>query len=208
MRQPAALLDEYWNLAFPEPQLLGRYPPRLARALEPHVQQGDMERISRPVDWFGLNHYSPVYAKADERAVLGFAWADAPDDVPKTKIGWQVNPAALRDTLVELDRRYRLPIYVLENGAGAVEKLDRSGNLVDLERVGYLALYVAALRAAVAAGADVRGYFVWSLLDNFEWGAGYAHRFGLVYVDYPTQRRIPKASARWYANLIRTIGRR
>ena len=116
-----------------------------------------MERISRPVDWFGLNHYSPVYAKADERSVLGFAWADAPDDVPKTKIGWQVNPAALRDTLVELDRRYRLPIYVLENGAGAVEKLDHSGNLVDLERVGYLALYVAALRAAVAAGADVRG---------------------------------------------------
>ena len=204
----AALLDEYWNKAFPEPQLLGRYPPRLARALEPHVQQGDMERISRPVDWFGLNHYSPVYAKADERAVLGFAWADAPDGVPKTKIGWQVDPAALRDTLVELDRRYRLPIYVLENGAGAVEQLDRSGSLVDLERVGYLALYVAALRAAVAAGADVRGYFVWSLLDNFEWGAGYAHRFGLVYVDYPTQRRIPKASARWYANLIRTIGRR
>ena len=125
---------------------------------------------------------------------------DAPDDVPKTKIGWQVNHAALRDTLVELDRRYRLPIYVIENGAGAVEQLDRSGNIVDLERVGYLALYVAALRAAVAAGADVRGYFVWSLLDNFEWGAGYAHRFGLVYVDHPTQRRIPKASARWYAS--------
>ena len=164
-----------------------------------------MERICRPVDWFGLNHYSPVYAKADERACSASPGRDAPADVPKTKIGWQVDPAALRDTLVDLDRRYRLPIYVLENGAGAVEKLDRSGNLIDLERIGYLALYVAALRAAVAAGADVRGYFVWSLLDNFEWGAGYANRFGLVYVDYATQRRVPKASARWYGKFIQAV---
>ena len=79
--------------------------------------------------------------------------------------------------------------------------------VVDLERIGYLAVYLAALHAAVSAGADVRGYFVWSLLDNFEWGAGYGNRFGLVYVDYPTQRRIPKASARWYANLIRVLAK-
>lgn len=204
----ATLLDEYWNKAFPEPQILGHYPAGLARLVEPHVQAGDMERIRRQVDWFGVNHYSPVYARADETAPLGFAWADAPDDVPKTQIGWQVDPVAFRDTLVELGRRYRLPIYVLENGAGAPEKLDRSGNVVDLERVGYLATYLAALHAAVSAGTDVRGYFVWSLLDNFEWGAGYGNRFGLVYVDYPTQRRIPKASARWYANLIKVFAGR
>ena len=123
--------------------------------------------------------------------------------MPRSPIGWQLDPAAFRDTLIDVDRRYRLPIYVLENGAGAVEKPDASGEVNDRERIDYLATYTAALRDAVAAGADVRGYFVWSLLDNFEWGAGYANRFGLVHVDYPTQRRIPKASARWYAEMIR-----
>ena len=99
--------------------------------------------------------------------------------------------------------RYGPPIYVLENGSGAVETPDDSGQVIDQARIDYLALYIDAMREAVALGADVRGYFVWSLLDNFEWGAGYANRFGLVYVDYATQRRIPKASARWYADVIR-----
>jgi beta-glucosidase len=163
-----------------------------------------MERICRPVDWLGINHYSPIYAKADPASPLGFAWADAPPDVPRSPIGWQVDPAAFRDTLLDAYERYGLPIYVLENGAGAVEKPDAAGEINDQERIDYLAQYIAALRDAVVLGADVRGYFVWSLLDNFEWGAGYANRFGLVYVDYPTQRRIPKASARWYAALIRS----
>jgi beta-glucosidase len=105
--------------------------------------------------------------------------------------------------LLHAHGRYGLPIYVLENGSGAVEKPDDSGQIVDQARIDYLALYIDAMREAVALGADVRGYFVWSLLDNFEWGSGYANRFGLVYVDYVTQQRIPKASARWYADLIR-----
>ncbi|MCC7276199.1 MAG: beta-glucosidase [Alphaproteobacteria bacterium] len=201
----AALLSAYWNEAFPAPQNRGEYPPLLARAIAPHVRDGDMARIHRPVDWFGLNHYSPIFARADAAAPLGFAWADAPDDVPKTQMGWQVDPWAFRDTLIDVGRRYGLPVYVMENGAGTVEQPDASGNVVDLERVGYLAVYLSALYDALAAGADVRGYFVWSLLDNFEWGSGYNNRFGLVYVDYPTQRRIPKASAYWYAYLIRGI---
>ncbi len=122
----------------------------------------------------------------------------------RSPIGWQVDPEAFRDTLIDVSRRYRLPIYVTENGAGANEAPDNAGEVMDRERVDYLRTYVSALRDAVAAGADVRGYFVWSLLDNFEWGAGYANRFGLVYVDYPSQRRIPKESAHWYARLIRT----
>ena len=201
----ATLLDEYWNKAFPEAQIIGHYPPALARAIEPYVQPGDMERICRRPDWFGVNHYSPVYAKADATAPLGFAWGDAPADVPKSQIGWQIDPAAFRDVLIDIDRRYRLPIYVLENGAGAVEKPDAAGNVIDLERIGYLATYLGAMHDAVAAGADIRGYFVWSLLDNFEWGAGYASRFGLVYVDYATQRQIPKASARWYGKFIQAV---
>lgn len=203
-RAAAAMLDAIWNRAYPDPQILGYYPPALAQAIEPFQRPGDMARIRRPVDWFGVNHYSPIYATADATSPLGFAWSDAPAAAPRSPIGWQVDPGAFRDTLLEAHRRYGLPVYVTENGAGAVEKLDAAGGLMDQERIDYLTLYTDALREAVALGADVRGYFVWSLLDNFEWGAGYATRFGLVFVDYPTQRRIPKASARWYARLIKS----
>jgi beta-glucosidase len=198
----AQLLDAYWNRAFPEPQLLGRYPAELASLMEAVIKPGDLERIRRPVDWFGVNHYSPIYARADSKAPLGFAWADAPSTVRRSPIGWQLDPAAFRDTLLDIHRRYRLPIYVTENGAGANEVPNEAGEILDGERIAYFRSYGGALREAVAAGADVRGYFVWSLLDNFEWGAGYANRFGLVYVDFATQRRIPKSSAHWYARMV------
>lgn len=197
-RAAAALLDDYWNRAFADPQVRGAYPERLAARIAPFVQEGDMDRIRRPIDWLGINHYSPIYARADARSRLGFAWSDAPADVPRSPIGWQIDPEAFRDTLLDACDRYRLPIYVTENGAGAEESGDASGAVNDVERIDYLSRYIDALEEAVTFGADVRGYFVWSLLDNFEWGAGYANRFGLVRVDYPTQRRIPKASARWY----------
>ena len=200
----ARLLDAYWNRAFPEPQLLGRYPEELAPLMDSVIAPGDLERIRRPADWFGLNHYSPIYARADNDDPLGFAWADSPAGVRRSPIGWQLDPQAFRDTLLHVHRQYRLPIYVTENGAGANEMLDANGEVNDPERISYLRSYIEALRDAVRLGADVRGYFVWSLLDNFEWGAGYATRFGLVYVDYPTQRRIPKASAHWYARMIRS----
>ncbi len=199
----AILLDEYWNKAFPDPQMLGTYPPALARLIEPYIQDGDLARIKRPVDWCGINHYSPIYARAEPGSELGFAWADAPAGVPRSPIGWQIDPGAFRDTLVYAQHRYALPIYVTENGAGAVEMPDTDGRLVDSHRVAFLTAYTDAMREAVAAGADVRGYFVWSLLDNFEWGEGYAHRFGLVYVDNVKQDRTLKASAHWYAGLIK-----
>jgi beta-glucosidase len=202
-RTAAATLDDFWNRAFPDPQILGGYPVSLWRGIEPISRAGDRERICRPVDWLGINHYSPIYAKADPVSPLGFAWADAPAGVPRSPIGWQIDPPAFRDTLLDAHDRYGLPVYVLENGAGAVEKPDATGHVIDRERIDYLERYVGAMREAIALGADVRGYFVWSLLDNFEWGAGYANRFGLVYVDYATQRRTPKASAGWYADLIR-----
>jgi beta-glucosidase len=203
-RAAAATLDDFWNRAFPDPQILGDYPTAIRRGIDPYWQDGDGERIRRRVDWLGINHYSPIYAKGDPTSPLGFAWADAPPHVPRSPIGWQIDPAAFRDTLLDAHDRYGLPIYVLENGAGAIEKPDATGAVNDRERIDYFEQYVGAMQEAVALGADVRGYFIWSLLDNFEWGAGYASRFGLVYVDYATQRRIPKASARWYAALIRS----
>jgi beta-glucosidase len=199
----AVLMDEHWNLVFADPQLLACYPPQVARAVEPFVQAGDMARICRPVDWFGMNHYAPVYARVDANAPWGFNFGALPEGMPVSDIGWPMLPAAFRDALIDLTRRYRLPIFVTENGFGSHDAPDDQGRIVDQRRIDYLAAYTAAMVDAAVAGADVRGYFVWSLLDNFEWGAGYANRFGLVYVDFATQQRVPKASAGWFARLIR-----
>ena len=205
--EAAAMLDEHWNLAFPDPQLLGHYPPRVARAIDPYVQPGDMARICRPVDWFGLNHYGPIFAKADPTNVWGFGWGSAPADAPKSEIGWAIYPDLFRDELLRLTRRYKLPVYVTENGCGGNDQPDANGVVDDQHRVGYLSAHIGAVNEAISAGADVGGYFVWSLLDNFEWGAGYTNRFGIVHVDFATQKRAPKSSARWYRDLIRTTRR-
>ncbi len=202
--QPAAdLLDAYWNGAFPDPQCLGRYPDLLVEKIAPYLQDGDLERIARPVDWFGLNHYSPMFVKSDPGSSLGFARAEPPQGIERSGIGWPIIPDAFRETILTVHRRYQLPIYITENGLGGLDELDASGEVADAQRIKYLQLYTGAMDEAIAAGADVRGYFVWSLLDNFEWALGYGPRFGIVYVDYPSQQRIPKASFRWYAERIR-----
>jgi beta-glucosidase len=205
-RLAAQTLDAYWNGAFPDPQLLGRYPPLLADMMAPHQQPGDLGRICRPLDWFGLNHYSPHYVVADAGKPLGFRFAGPPAAVPRSAMGWPIEPQAFGETLLHVNARYRLPIYVLENGIAVADAPNAKGEVKDEPRIDYLRGYTAAMFAAIDAGADVRGYFVWSLLDNFEWGSGYGQRFGLVYVDYPTQRRILKASFRWYAQLIKAYG--
>ena len=201
--EAAALLDEHWNLAFCDPQLLGHYPPRLQRVIEPFVRAGDMARIARPMDWFGLNHYGPIFAKVDASTTWGYGWGEAPPDSPTYGVGWAIFPDAFRDELLEITRRYRLPIVITENGCGGSDSPDESGSIDDQHRINYLRIYNGAMHEAIRAGADVRGYFVWSLLDNFEWGSGYGNRFGVVHVDFATQKRTPKASARWYADLIR-----
>jgi len=201
-RAAAALLDEHWNGAFPDPQLLGHYPPQVASVIEPYVQAGDMARICRPLDWFGLNHYGPIFARADAASTWGFGWGSPPADAPRTEIGWPIYPDAFRDVLLDLTHRYRLPIYVTENGVGGKDTPDETGRVDDPKRISFLRAYIGAMHAAIQAGADVRGYFVWSLLDSFEWGAGYGECFGLVYVSRDTLERIPKSSFRWYADLI------
>lgn len=202
----AALLDAHWNHAFPDPQLLGHYPAQIAGAIEPYLQAGDLSRICRPLDWFGLNHYGPIFAKADPATTWGFAWGSPPADAPRSEIGWPIYPDAFREVLLELTRAYRLPVYVTENGAGGRDRPDAAGAVNDPGRIAFLQAYVGALHEALAAGADVRGYFLWSLLDSFEWGAGYGEGFGIVHVDRATLARTPKASFHWYADLIRTSG--
>ncbi|MBY6261911.1 beta-glucosidase [Azospirillum sp. 412522] len=202
-RAAAALLDEHWNLVFCDPQILGHYPPQTAAAIEPYVQPGDMARIARPVDWFGLNHYGPIFAKADPTRTWGYGWGDAPPNSPTHGVGWAIFPEAFRDELLTIQHRYRLPIVVTENGCGGSDTVSSDGTVHDPHRIAYLTIYNAAMRDAMDRGADVRGYFVWSLLDNFEWGSGYGQRFGVVHVDFQTLARKPKDSARWYAELIR-----
>ena len=203
-RLAAQKLDAYWNGAFPDPQILGHYPPLLADAMTEFQKPEDLANICRPVDWFGLNHYSPHYTVANTSNPLGIGFGPAPADVPRSSMGWPVEPDAFRETLIKTHSRYRLPVYVLENGTASPDAIDAGGAVADQSRIDYLRAYTAAMFEAIGAGADVRGYFIWSLLDNFEWGSGYSQRFGLVYVDYPTQRRIPKTSFRWYAGFIKS----
>ena len=171
----------------------GRYPPLLADAIAPYQQPGDLALICRPVDWFGLNHYSPHYVMAKPGNPLGIGFA-----TPAGRRAALVHGLAGRAGSLPADAD-RLPPSILENSTACLDKIDANGVVVDGPHIDYLRAYTAAMFAAVDAGAEVRGYFVWSLLDNFEWGSGYGQRY-----DYPTQRRIPKASFRWYANLIKT----
>lgn len=201
----AALCEAYWNRAYPDPQGRGVYPPLLQAAIEPHIQPGDLARIQRPLDWFGLNHYGPTYIKADANARFGFWFGDRPADLKLSPIGWAMDPTAFCDTLLTIGRDYELPIYVMENGMGSYDQPDAHGAVIDTNRIAYLSDYIGAVNAAATAGADVHGYFVWSLLDNFEWDSGYSVRFGLTYVDYASQRRIPKSSFHWYSELIKTM---
>jgi beta-glucosidase len=199
----AARLSMYWNDVFPDPQCVGAYPASMRTAIEPHMQPGDMARICRPVDWFGLNHYSPVYVKENADSMLGYDFGDKPAGTPLTPIGWPIDPEAFRQTIQFVHARYGLPIYVLENGYGSFDEPDQTGSVNDVHRIEFLKAYIEAMNAAASSGADLRGYFIWSLLDNFEWDSGYSNRFGLAYVDYVSLRRIPKASFGWFAEVIR-----
>jgi beta-glucosidase len=140
--------------------------------------------------------------------MLGFEFGEKPVGVPLTPIGWPINPDAFAETLLTIRQSYGLPIYVLENGCGNFGEPDETGSVIDKERIQFLRAYIGAMNSATSNGIDVRGYFIWSLLDNFEWDSGYSTRFGLTYVDYLSLRRIPKSSFRWYADLIKTAQQR
>ena len=201
-RHAADWLDAFWNGAFPDPQNLGYYPPLLAELMEPHMQAGDLARICRPCDFFGLNHYGPIFAKAEPKNIWGFGWGSAPEDADKTDMGWPIFPEEFTTELLHLTKRYRLPIYITENGCNTEDGPDANGVVNDPKRIIYLTRYIDAMLKAIAQGANVRGYMVWSLLDNFEWGSGYTNRFGIIHIDFETLKRTPKASYHWYKDLI------
>lgn len=199
-REAARKMDAAMNRATADPVFLGKYDPITREWMGARIRPGDEEAIYAPLDWLGLNHYSPTYASARTNA-FGFRNMDPPEGAEKTLMGWQVVPSAFRDILIETSKRYRLPVYVTENGMADSVEPDTKGVVNDAGRVSYLDRYLGAVVEARAAGADVRGYLVWSMLDNFEWAMGYGPRFGIVHVDYQTLKRTPKASYRYLANL-------
>jgi beta-glucosidase len=203
-RAAVELFDAFQNRWVLDPLLKGEYPVDLWRwwkGCEPLVLPGDMELIRQPMDYLGLNYYS--------RAVLRSAGPDAFDwvhlpDVERTTMDWEVHPQGLQDLLQDFRQRYPNlpPIYITENGMSSADA-PSAGEVDDRQRQSYLQRHLAACSRAMAAGVDVRGYFVWSLLDNFEWAYGYERRFGLVHVDFENQQRTPKRSALALAAFLR-----
>jgi len=162
----------------------------------PRIETGDLRSIATPMDFLGINYYSRSVASADG------SWQAERSGLPLTDMGWEVYPSGLTELLLRLHREWPVPpLYVKENGAAFRDELT-AGQVHDGERVAYLAAHIAAVGEALAQGVPMAGYMVWSLLDNFEWASGYAKRFGIVHVDYATQRRTPKASAQWYRNFL------
>lgn len=204
----ADFYDILLNRLFADPLLLGSYPSGLGE-LMPGDVAADLEIIAEPLDWYGINYYAPARVGAPQDAETEIGGVRVPaglpftlreiEGYPVTDFGWPVVPEGLTELLTGFRDRYgdRLPpIVVTENGC-AYEGLD------DQDRIAYLDGHLRALHRALTAGVDVRGYFVWSLLDNWEWAEGYTRRFGLVHVDYATQRRTPKASYEWFKEALR-----
>ena len=200
------LFDALWNGMFAEPMLFGRYPHDLLPLLDPVIQAGDMATIRQPLDFYGVNYYNPIrIAAAEEDSPVPFEQLSIVG-YPTTDFGRPVVPDSLREWLITLRARYRAalpPIIITESGCSYATGPDANGVVDDQDRIDYLDAHLRAVAVAVRAGVDVRGYYTWSLMDNFEWAEGYTQRFGLVYVDYETQARIPKRSFDWYAETIR-----
>jgi beta-glucosidase len=216
--EAARIVDGLNNRIFLDPLLRGAYPAdmreHMARFIDLSIiRDGDEAIINAPIDVLGVNFYTPTYvfAKPGQPALpenpgtegIGFR-----DPVgPVTDMNWQIEPAALTRLLERIHRDYDgIPLMVTENGAAYPDGPSADGGVHDTNRIEYLDGHLRACHDAISHGVDLRGYFVWSLLDNFEWAEGYAKRFGIVHVDYATQQRVAKDSARWYQDVIRRGG--
>ncbi|MGD9635044.1 MAG: GH1 family beta-glucosidase [Pirellulales bacterium] len=209
-RAAAVRMDAYLNRHFLDPALLGTFPdemPELFGDAWPTIDREAAAALRQPVDFIGVNYYLRIYVRDDPAAGPSRATVVSPPDRPRTALGWEIYANGLADTLQWVSDRYdNVPQYVTENGAAFDDFPAPDGTINDAARVQYLKEHLQAALQALQAGVRLRGYFVWSLLDNFEWHFGYSKRFGIVRVDYPTQRRTPKASARFYADVIRSRG--
>ena len=207
--EAAERMDAFLNRWFLDPLFRGSYPDTLLRMLgdmAPPVQANDMARIAAPIDFLGVNYYFRSVVRHDPSVPTTQATMVTPPGRPTTATGWEVYPEGLHDVLMRVHQDYApVALYVTENGAAFDDRLI-DGRVVDPERQAYLHDHLLQALRAIEAGAPLRGYFAWSLLDNFEWSHGYSKRFGLIYVDYGTQERTIKESGRWYAGVTRENG--
>ncbi len=211
-RAATSRADAYMNRQYLDPIFLGRDPDELGQVFGeawPRWPADDAALIRQPIDFLGVNYYTRSVTRFDPHAWLLQAGPEPQPRATYTETGWEVCAPALTDALVWVKDRYgNPPIYVTENGAAFFDPPVVEGDaLADPLRAAYLRQHIAAVHAAMDRGVDVRGYFVWSLLDNFEWAHGYSKRFGLVHVDFQTQKRTLKDSARFYARVIASSGR-
>lgn len=201
---PGWLFNTTW---YADPALRGEYPADgLARHAR-HMPDGfedDLSDIHQPIDFYGCNIYQCGYVRAGDDGE--HTNASPPPGGPYTQIHWPVTPEALYWVPRFIHERYGLPIYITENGCAGMDWVHQDGKVHDAPRIDFLSRNLCALRDAAADGVDIRGYFQWSILDNFEWGWGYDQRFGIVYVDFVTLKRIPKDSYDWYMQVIKTNG--
>ena len=206
----AKIYDGELNRLFLDPIFHGEYPADLLKRHHEitdgfaFVRTGDMADIHTEVDFLGVNYYTPTYVAAERDGSP--SWRPPPG--PTTAMGWSIDPAGMHEVLLRMKTEYTgsLPLYVTENGASFRDYVNPEGKCHDPERVDFLRDHLREAHRAVGEGVPLAGYFVWSLLDNFEWDSGYLQRFGLVHVDYPTQRRTPKTSFDWYRQVIARNG--
>ncbi|MGE0214726.1 GH1 family beta-glucosidase [Mycolicibacterium sp.] len=220
--EAARRVDAVSNRIFLDPLLRGRYPDDVRADVAAvsdfgFVRPGDEAVIAVPLDFLGVNYYFRAVVQANAGAPVddphARAWVGSTDvqpvrtGLPTTAMGWEIDPSGLYDVLTWVHRDYGpVPIYVTENGAAFDDTVSGDGTIPDHDRIAFLDSHFRATLGAIADGADIRGYFVWSLLDNLEWAYGYSKRFGLIHVDYATQTRTPKDSARWFAGVTRRNG--
>jgi beta-glucosidase len=217
LEQARLVADAVHNGLFLEPVLFGRYPEHAPAEILPPadlVKEGDLATIGAPIDFLGVNYYQPEHLRAgdpdnlrrgEDRPMPGIEGGVvhySPDGMEQTPMGWLIDPDGLYELLMRLSADAPgLPLYITENGCAAEDYVNPDGQVNDLERIKFLHLHLAAAARAAADGASLAGYYVWSLLDNFEWAYGYQKRFGIVYVDFATQTRIPKASSAFIAKI-------
>ena len=204
-RVAASKLDEFWNRWFIDPLLKGEYPP-LAEKLGLRPSQEDMDLIKQPLDFLGVNYYTRLLATYDPSNPVTQAKV-VQKNTPVTEMGWEIYPNGLCEILTRLRKEYDDPVlYVTENGAAFEDNVKRNGGVQDDDRIAFLRDHMLAAYRAIKEGVRLNGYFVWAIIDNFEWAEGYSKRFGLVHTNYETLERTPKKSFYWYKRTIQNNG--
>ncbi|MFQ5793969.1 MAG: GH1 family beta-glucosidase [Candidatus Bipolaricaulia bacterium] len=208
-KEAAHRFDGFMNRWFLDPVFNGEYPQDMLELYKPmglEIRDGDLETISVPVDFLGINYYTRTVIQKAEGGPLGIEMVK-PSDAELTEMGWEIYPEGLYRLLTRVTDDYSPPaLYITENGAAFDDEVSDDGKVHDPKRVDYLREHFRQAHRAIEAGVPLKGYFVWSFMDNFEWAHGYSKRFGITYVDYETQERIPKDSAAWYRDVIAANG--